>query len=230
MGFDKGSPLGDEIRDIAVFLNDGHANFIDSTLIVLQERTNTIKLSDVDNDSDLDIIFGAGSSGIFPLRLGINSNGMIDNINEITEKAVKVFGIDAADINKDGVIDIIASDQVNSTNNLLLLIGDLTTIVDDESNTQLHNTFLLYPNYPNPFNPETNIRYDIKETGYVSLEIFDILGSKVKTLVGEVKQPGTYQLQWDSKNDNGILSPSGVYIMSIKTTGKQITRRMMLLK
>ena len=230
VGFDKGSVLGDENRDIAVFMNDGLANFTDSTLVVLQERTTTLKLVDVDNDADLDIVFGAGSSGIFPLRLAKNENGLVKEIKEITEKSVRAYGIDAADINGDGVVDIVASDQVNSTNNLLLLVGNLTTKVEDDLTTQLPVKINLHQNYPNPFNPSTNINFDINETNHVSLIIFDVLGRKVNTLVNGIKQSGSYQIQWNGQNQNGTILPSGIYIMQLNSNGVQISKSMLMLK
>lgn len=202
VGFDKGTSVGSAKRDVAVLLNNGQAGFSDSTLIVREERTDVLKLVDVDKDNDLDIIFGSGSAGIFPLRLALNSNGSIEKIKDITDRAVRVYGIDAADINEDGIIDIAASDQVNSTNNLLLLVGDIESAVSDNLST-IPNSFSLYQNYPNPFNPLTNIQYDINKPGQVSLVIFNILGKKVRTLVNGEKQSGSYHIQWDSRSDNG---------------------------
>lgn len=229
VGFDKGTSVGSAKRDVAVLLNNGQAGFSDSTLIVREERTDVLKLVDVDKDNDLDIIFGSGSAGIFPLRLALNSNGSIEKIKDITDRAVRVYGIDAADINEDGIIDIAASDQVNSTNNLLLLVGDIESAVSDNLST-IPNSFSLYQNYPNPFNPLTNIQYDINKPGQVSLVIFNILGKKVRTLVNGEKQSGSYHIQWDSRSDNGNLLPSGIYIMQIKASGTQISRKMVLLK
>jgi FG-GAP-like repeat len=229
VGFDKGTSLGNANRDIAVFLNNGQASFIDSTLIVLSERTDVLRLVDVDKDNDLDIVFGSGDAGIFPLRLALNQNGSVETLKEITDRAVRVYGIDAADINKDGIIDIIASDQVNSTNNLLLLLGSIETSISNNKNLT-PNTLSLYQNYPNPFNPLTNIRYDINSPGQISLTIFDILGRKVKTLVDDIKQAGSYKLQWEGRSDAGIPSPSGIYILQIKSNSAQISRRMLLLK
>jgi FG-GAP-like repeat/FlgD Ig-like domain len=229
VGFDKGTSLGSTNRDIAVFLNDGQASFIDSTLIVLSERTDVLRLVDVDKDSDLDIVFGSGSGGIFPLRLGLNINGTVETIKDITDRAVRVYGIDAADINEDGIIDIVASDQVNSTNNLLLLIGSIGTAISNNTNIK-PNTFALYQNYPNPFNPSTNIRYEIIKSDKVTLAIFDLLGRKVRTLVDDIKQAGSYNVHWDGRSYAGTILPSGLYIMQIKSNSKQISRRMLLLK
>jgi len=227
VGFDKGV-LGDVKRDIAVFLNDGEANFADSSLVILEERTYALKLIDVDNDSDLDIVIGS-AAGIFPLRLAINENGSIQSISDITTKNTRVYGIDANDINGDGINDIVASDQVNSTNNLLLLTGGIGTSISDNASAA-PETFSLYQNYPNPFNPETNIRYKINKPSQVSLVVFDVLGRKVRILVNEIKQTGSYQIKWNGRSDDGHFSPSGIYIMQFRSRGTQLSRRMLLLK
>ena len=92
------------------------------------------------------------------------------------------------------------------------------------------NTFSLHQNYPNPFNPSTNINFDIGNTSKVSLIIFDILGRKVKTLVNEIKQKGSYHIQWNGKNESGTILPSGIYIMQLNAGGVQISKSMLLLK
>lgn len=66
--------------------------------------------------------------------------------------------------------------------------------------------FRLYQNYPNPFNPETSIRIDIPNTGFVSLKIYDNLGREVTTLLNRIMKPGTYQTDW-----NGSSYSSGVF-------------------
>jgi len=230
VGFDKGSVLGEEQRDIAVFLNDGNANFTDSTLVVLQERTNTIKLVDTDNDNDLDIIFGAGNAGIFPLRMALNNNGSVETVNEITDNAVRVYGIDAGDINEDGIIDIVASNQVNANNNLLLLVGGMSTNVLESNNEFLPSKIQLYQNYPNPFNPETTIKFDIKNTNNVSLIVYNLLGQKVKILTNEQLSSGSYTVKWDGKSDSGELVPSGMYILQMISNGNQLSKKMVMLK
>ncbi len=229
-GFDKGTVLGEEQRDIAVFLNDGSANFIDSSLIMLEERTSTLELVDVDNDNDLDIVFGSGSSGVFPLRMAINSDGNIEMVKEITNSAVRVYGIVGGDLSGDGVADLIASDQVNSTNNLLLLVGDISTDINEKITQFLPDKMKLLQNYPNPFNPETTIKFTIDKQKNVSLIVYDLLGRRVKTLLNEEKQKGVYELKWNGKNENGNQLPSGIYFLRVESNGSQFFKKMVMLK
>lgn len=80
-------------------------------------------------------------------------------------------------------------------------------------------------NYPNPFNPTTNIVYQIKEKGFVSLKVFDIIGREVSQLVNEPKEPGAYSVSFDASN-----LPSGVYIYSLRVNDFVQNKKMTLLK
>ena len=86
-------------------------------------------------------------------------------------------------------------------------------------------TFTLYQNYPNPFNPVTTISYQIPRQSFVSLKVFDILGSEVVTLVNEEKAAGYYEINFSGKG----LS-SGVYFYTISAGKYHQTRKMVLLK
>jgi len=85
--------------------------------------------------------------------------------------------------------------------------------------------FNLMQNYPNPFNPSTTIKYQVPEAGIVSLKIYDILGSEVKSLVNEEKQPGTYSVIFNAHN-----LASGVYYYRIQAGSFVDTKKLILLK
>jgi photosystem II stability/assembly factor-like uncharacterized protein len=90
-------------------------------------------------------------------------------------------------------------------------------------------SFSLYQNYPNPFNPSTKIKFDVANsfTGkkWVELNIYDILGRQISTLVNENLQPGTYQVDWNASN-----LPSGVYFCIFKSADYSKSLKMILLK
>jgi hypothetical protein len=87
------------------------------------------------------------------------------------------------------------------------------------------NSYSLSNNYPNPFNPTTNIQYAIGITQFVSLKIFDVLGTKIETLVNEERPAGIYELNWNAAN-----LPSGVYFYRLQAGEFVQTRKMILLK
>lgn len=84
--------------------------------------------------------------------------------------------------------------------------------------------------YPNPFNPSTTITYDIVEAGTVSLDIFNMRGQKVKTLVSGFKPADRYLIIWDSKDDHGKQLPSGAYFIRLQTPEHHGLSKLTLLK
>ncbi len=91
-----------------------------------------------------------------------------------------------------------------------------TSVEDDPG---LPTQFNLAQNYPNPFNPSTIINYSVPSSTNsvnVVLEVFNLLGQKVRTLVNEPKPSGSHGVQWDGKNDAGELLASGVYVYRLR--------------
>jgi hypothetical protein len=89
----------------------------------------------------------------------------------------------------------------------------------------LPTTFALHPNWPNPFNSSTMIRYDVPRTGEVRLTIFNLLGQRVATLLDQRRLAGTYTVTWDASN-----LPSGLYFCRMEAAGFAQTRKMLLVK
>ncbi len=94
----------------------------------------------------------------------------------------------------------------------------------------LPRSFKLYDNFPNPFNPETNIRIDLPNRDFINLQIFNINGKLVKTLLNHEKQAGIYNITWNGKNELGKPVASGVYIYRIRTRSKDISKKLILMK
>jgi hypothetical protein len=86
---------------------------------------------------------------------------------------------------------------------------------------KVSETFALFQNYPNPFNPSTNLGFRIADfpegaSGFVELEVFDITGQKVTTLVHKELPPGEYKVEWDGRDGAGQPVSSGVYIYRLR--------------
>ena len=105
-------------------------------------------------------------------------------------------------------------------------------IVDhtDADDTLIPIATALNGNYPNPFNPETTISYSLQETGYVNLEIYNLKGQKIRTLVNSEEEAGVYNVVWDGTNDEGITVPSGIYFSKFATGDYSSTMKMVLMK
>ncbi len=97
------------------------------------------------------------------------------------------------------------------------------TGVSDEESVPIENE--LFDNYPNPFNPITQIKYSVKENGMVTLKVYDGLGKEVSSLANEEKQSGTYTATFDAGN-----LASGIYFYSIKSNNFYQTKKMLLIK
>jgi len=91
-------------------------------------------------------------------------------------------------------------------------------------------SYMLEQNYPNPFNAGTVIRFAQPVDGDVRIDVYNILGRKVKTLVNEFRSAGTHQADWDGRSDDGVEVATGVYFYRITTDKFSSTRKMVLLK
>ncbi|MFH1195686.1 MAG: LamG-like jellyroll fold domain-containing protein [bacterium] len=88
----------------------------------------------------------------------------------------------------------------------------------------------LYPNYPNPFNGQTEIQYELAKQSRVEIYVYDVLGRRIKKLIDQENLPGNYKTVWDGKNDLGIEVSSGIYFCLMKTIEGISKNKMLLLK
>ena len=88
----------------------------------------------------------------------------------------------------------------------------------------------LFQNYPNRFNPKTTIRFQIKDTRFVSIKVYNITGKEITTLVNEKLNAGTYEVPFSISNLTGHQESSGIYFYRLITETYSETKRMILLK
>jgi flagellar hook assembly protein FlgD len=89
---------------------------------------------------------------------------------------------------------------------------------------------LKISNFPNPFNPQTTISFNLYMPDQVCLKIYNVRGKLIKTLTDEQYVPGKYQIAWDGTNSNYDTVSSGIYLYNITTSNESITKTMLLLK
>ncbi|WKZ70289.1 MAG: PQQ-binding-like beta-propeller repeat protein [Melioribacteraceae bacterium] len=111
---------------------------------------------------------------------------------------------------------------------LIAIKDDPNSVIDEEIPTE----FKLEQNYPNPFNPSTTIKFTIPNVGdeYIrpqqtSLIVYDILGREIKTLINEIKVPGTYEVEFDASK-----LPSGIFFYRLQSGDFTQTKKMMVIK
>jgi choice-of-anchor B domain-containing protein len=100
--------------------------------------------------------------------------------------------------------------------------------LDDPEN--LPGEFMVAQNYPNPFNPVTTIHFELPQASNVKLEIFNLLGQRVRLLLNDRMEAGRHQLQWDGLNDRGNSVTSGVYVYRFSAGDYTRTMKMILMK
>ncbi|MBD3170083.1 MAG: T9SS type A sorting domain-containing protein, partial [candidate division Zixibacteria bacterium] len=140
-------------------------------------------------------------------------------------------GFDAATLDEGdytGTIDITGWDIYHQEDPLSIAVTmhvTTQTNAPGEEDLPLPVNYALHQNYPNPFNPTTTIKYDLPDAANVKIEIFNLLGQRVQTLVDRKHQAGRYSINWHADTQ-----PSGIYFYRLKTEDKTISRKMLLLK
>ena len=104
------------------------------------------------------------------------------------------------------------------------------TVVDDTNGEGIPSQFTLHQSYPNPFNPETAIRYQLSSAGKVELAIYDITGRRVRVLVRGVQNAGVHTAVWDGRDHGGRAVASGIYLYRLVSREQVRTRRMVLMR
>jgi len=205
------------------------------TIIPTSQSELTIDITDLTiNQDDSIAVSELNGNG---LRL-VNSGGSKTyhlHVGALSESFNRTFEHDDIALSGNAAHEIIPQDSALLTVKILSDLGNDGTIEDslvvdnqvldvtDRLPGELPKDYLLAQNYPNPFNPSTEIRFAIRDAGYVTLRVYDVLGREIAALVNEVKSPGNYAVTFDA---SGL--PSGVYFYQL-TAGNFTERKKMVL-
>lgn len=129
---------------------------------------------------------------------------------------------------------IIVNQRV-STLSLIGLMSEFMRMIDTAvgvrtADTEIPGHFSLAENWPNPFNPETSIRYELPDNSNVSLTISNLLGQRTRTLIDGYQFAGKHSLIWNGRDDRGNPAPSGLYIYTLQAGDFVASKRMTLMK
>jgi hypothetical protein len=150
-------------------------------------------------------------TAVFPLE-GYNTRTFAKNIGLISDYSNN--GHQTTFINISGYV-------ING-----VVYGDTSMVTGiNQISSEIPEDFSLSQNYPNPFNPQTNIKFQIPESGFVKLTIFDALGREIQTIVHRQLSPGIYSVDF-----NGSNLPSGIYYYRIEAGSYTETKKMVLIK
>ena len=194
----------------------------------LSYDTNTLSLTEED---------------IVPLVNGFDKVWAKVNDAEGTAK-VLMFSMSGATIMQEGVssiIDIkfegdIPTGEANISISNLILAGVNGMAIECEKDATFDLDFgmpletSLNANYPNPFNPSTTIPFELAKSGYLTLKVYDMNGSLVKTLASNYRDAGSYEVVWNGLNNDGQQVSSGQYMLQMSTPGYSNTLQMTFIK
>ncbi len=203
------------------------------TILVTEENIDSGFISftwsvstDLNNDSlTYDLI-------LFNSNIGSHYFTTSSNHIEISYQTIADFMVNENSSAMDILWNVRVSDglaEVMSSNGPFIFNVGVIFLSVDSDNLQPDN-FLLYPNFPNPFNPTTTLRYDLPQNSFVNITIYDLNGREVKKLVRSEQVSGNHSLTWNGTNDQGKLVSAGVYLYQIQSGEFVQTKKMVLMK
>ena len=128
------------------------------------------------------------------------------------------------------------SGSVSNASNTASFMGVMKPIAPDQAHNPTPDVYTLLEAHPNPFNPTTTLSFTLPHWSYVKLEIFDIIGNRVKSFGERTASPGTYSIVWKARDDNELLVPSGTYLYRVEARSLEnndvftATKKMVLLR
>ncbi len=211
---------------VAVYLNNGSASF---TLTgnygpFYLPNYDKIYSADMDNDGDPDLL----SNGKNGISLFLNEGDGSFPRCQVYSDGDESVTFQPADFDQDSTIDIAVLSSIPGKELVYIFPNSKrlpVSIAGDQPDPIIPNRITLEQNYPNPFNAETVISYQLTVSSEIELNIFNVLGQKVQTLVNRRQKAGSYRVTWDATR-----FPSGLYFYQLKTDEHSEVRKMMLLR
>jgi len=211
----------------SVVLCDSIGNLSSPVNYAVGQFPISVDLGDVDGDLDLDIVTSNFTGANFTLYEN-DGTGVFINRNDLTSDMAGSCAV-FHDRDNDGDMDMTGIDERQDL--LILFTNNPVTDINEQEN--FPGEFTLYQNYPNPFNPSTKIKFSIpsviasgaKQSQFITLKVYDVLGNEMTTLVNEEKEPGTYEVNFDASS-----LTSGMYFYTLQTGNYSETKKMIFLK
>jgi hypothetical protein len=190
----------DFLKADSIYLTDRTKDFIlDYEATKTKDDTLKIILLSFTNEA-----IDPGVGKILEIRYSVKENANIDQ--QITLEILKDVQVNALGLGEDETLDV----YVNNGNFIITEIQNRGSIPFE---------YALNQNYPNPFNPSTTIPFSIKKSGVVKLDVINMLGQHVCSIVDEFYQPGHFTAKWMGKNSNGQDVPAGIYFYRLEING-----------
>lgn len=204
--------------------------FITDTLTVNQAAVSyPLTLTNSGNGTLVYLVSDSTLTGSGWLNVGgIPLGNLGEGESEVVDVEVNPAGL-AAGQSYSGLV-VITSNAVNGAQQLVPVTIFIQSSSGLEAEGTLPRRLALHANYPNPFNPVTEVAFDLPASGRVRLAVYNILGQEVRTLADAPLTPGTYRFEWDGRNDAGMEVGSGVYLYRLSFNRQVLTRKMTLIR
>jgi hypothetical protein len=230
---------GRQSGEVAWYQGSGGGSFSKRVIASSFGDSWSVHAADMDKDGDLDVTAGSIDRNYVKAWINDGSNSkfkeyLVDgNINNA--RAVWV-----ADFDGDGDADITSAAR-KSNQIAWYKVSGSSTIASREANdadgneiaasgSSLPVAYTLEQNFPNPFNPETRIAYELPQSGYVRLVVYDVLGREVIALISGERPAGRHSVTWNGIDAQGQRASSGVYFYRLHAGGFTASKRMMLVQ
>jgi hypothetical protein len=188
-------------------------------------RPVDMAITDFDHDDDLDLV--TGNYDGHSLTILLNDGGEFDVIDNAAPEAV--LGIAVCDSDGDSDVDLIAATR-KVRSNLSILLNDTDITAAEEETEVPRSRLALHQNAPNPFNPVTEIRFELPGESFATLSIYDVEGRLVRRLLDGIRPAGLSAVVWDGTNERGERVASGIYLYRLRTPERAITKKMVMIK
>jgi hypothetical protein len=183
------------------------------------------KIGDLTGDGINDIVWGT----LFGSNFGYFMDGATGNIlsqTSVGSACDAIAGI--PDVASDGSWEMVCGGR----NGMVICIsgGEAASNSPEISIPDPSDIVELLGNFPNPFNPETLINFNLKKDAKISLQVFNVKGQLIRTLIDEQLTISTYNIVWNGKNDNGNTVSSGVYLYKLQANTQLEVKKCIMLK
>jgi hypothetical protein len=215
---------------ISVLLNSGSGTFLAATAYAKPGIWSGIAVGSADQDAWPDLFVVDGYNYSVSILNGSPAGGFTFQARSWGVPAVPE-GIAVGDLNEDGRTDIVASGSAlyGAAGLAQILLNEGSSVTGVESSPPVDRN-RLSQNRPNPFNPRTEISFELARGGPATLRVFDASGRLVRTLVEGSLQTGSHRAEWDGMDSRGRKATSGVYFYRLTAPGFESAKKMLLLQ
>ena len=207
---------------------DGRFKSVDGETLFLRLRVDVYSPADATSPLETDFWFNDGYPMEFSVPRHEDFNSFVTEIGLDTNSLAFAYVLDGTALSSLDIETIVTADSISFKAAHLSSFGggDATLVgVEDENTSMAPTAYSLKQNFPNPFNPTTNISFSLPETGNVTIKVYNTLGAEIKTLLSESMAAGNHVVAFDATN-----LPSGIYFYSMNSNGFSMTKKMLLLK